>query len=445
MSLTKNETHSFETNKKNEVKNPADTPKHSKFSEEIYLKKISNSEEDDVFSDLLSKKLKNKLSELKMECEEIANRTKKDVKPQHNLLNMQNKNLNLSYDFQKYDPSKPFFGNDPNSGQKVYLNNLKTYLYKKKAGLLTPRKNKKPERKASRVLSEGTNLRNIKKKNEAELLLDNDAFPSDRILQQDKVQKFIKQQRATHSRVSSAYFIPTENDLENLVEIREKNIQVKNKKKFKMLSPSEFCFDSPSRSEIKLTKKPPKLSRLTWQKNAIAKTPDSDFSFLLTNDKLCPPKPSKWYPCFPEGGLGEIEEMNKENEFFLSEFRNENYEIFGEELPRLRLFPDDNRTLATADKFPDSNANSRSNRLDQLLSSFKVEPLKTESLSQTEDVDKVLNPNVISFEKNVFEDIFGNKRSFSPERKSSGFLEFSSISSKKSKETSNDKIMKENS
>ena len=442
MSLKKNETDSINMIEKKSQQNQADTPKQSKdFDLKSFFPKQIFKDEN-MSLDFLSTQKKQDIFNPNNEQTNSNWAFPSDSKNSLNVQYSKNQKSVFSPKFKNFDKTKKMFGNDPNSGQRVILHNLSVYVYKKKAKLRSTKKNLlSKNRKGSRVVSEGTKSKNIKKQNEVEIELENDVFPSDRFnLQFEKKSK--KNQKSTHSRVGSAVFISTSLQpnkyVENSEEDNQDDLKINKKKLIHSKGAPNFNFETPQKKISSKKKGPPKLTRPTWQKQANFLSPTSEGIFQPMEDKMCL---LNWHQPFTNQNLLKIEESNKENDTGGSGDEFEDFRLFGRNSPLLNFSNEDQRTLANSKEVLNSNFQLQLESIDSLFNSGPIVLEDQEEFGNQTDFQTnkaILNPNVISFEKNIFDNI-GNKRY--SETTNGGFPDAFSCnfySSKKSKSSSNE-------
>ena len=409
MSLKKIETYNEELSEKNEKINHAATPKQSKDLDMNSFTKKSISLDEDLFSDFLSNYPKN--DEVGINKIEFNSKLAIESNSKNSELNdiFDTREKVLSPKFKAFDHTKKLFGNDPNSGQRIILHNINVFVQRKKAKLKSKKKNPIiKNRKGSRVVSEGTENKNIRTQKEVEQDLENDIFPSDRFnlnfeINKDKKEKF------NGFKVGSANFISTSFHHNKNVDIKNEELTIINEKSLRFKSPPNLKFKTPVNENKFKKQNPPKLVRPTWQKEAKFSSPDSDSIFRPMNDKICL---LNFYQPLKKENLLQIKESNKENE--IGEVRNEfeNFMLFGVNSPEINLGSDDRQTLANSEEVLNSNFQLQFESIESL---FNSDPINTDNKeiyqfdNKEDDLKSILNPNVITFEKNIFNNIFGEK------------------------------------
>ena len=442
MSLKKNETDSMIIFEKNSERNQADTPKQSKNSDlkSFLQKQIPNDE--NISLDFLSNKKNQNIINLNNQVFNshlsFPGDSNKSINVQYSI----NQKSILSPKFKVFDKTKKMFGNDPNSGQRVLLHNMSVYVYKKKAKLRSKKKNLlSKNRKGSRVVSEGTKSKNTKKQNEVEIELENDVFPSDRFALKFE-NNYKNKQKSTHSRVGSAVFISTSlhpnNYIKNNEETKNEELKIIKEKLIKNKDAPNFNFETPIKKHSSKKQKAPNLSRPTWQKQAILNSPNIEEMFKPIDDKMYL---LNWYQPNTNNDLLKIEESNKENdskESVDNEF--EDFRLFGRHSPLLHLSNEDKRTAVNSKEVLNSNFQLQFESIDTLFNSDPIDFDNQENIDNKNKLQNnmaILNPNVISFEKNIFDRIDSQDYPKNQNKTLSNIFSNNFFSSKKSKSSSN--------
>lgn len=344
----------------------------------------------------------------------------------------------------KFNEGGKMLAMDEPENQKSLLHNLKRYKFLKKAGML-PLKNigMQKNRKASRVVSEGTKKAHLSKKKEDELLLENDIFPSQRLGEPSELNQLMKKQ-ATHSRVSSEILESTSHpntsfDSNKNLFTNQINENILNSKK-----PRNYKFETPNPNRTE-SAKPPSLRRPTWQKKARKGLFESDAGWAPYSESLFTLTPSKWFPNLQKRSLLEIRETCQENENNLLNKKADDSLNFSDSFSNFKMFSKKSKK----DSFltnEEGNKNKFEIRLDRFDSLFKSDDsselgknLFTENLPPAKK-HLILNPNVVDFEENIFDDIFKQER---PKKFLGGQSEFPfrlGPQSKKSKSSSNENL-----
>ena len=431
MSFEKKETYQYSLQKSDIEQSPADTPRQSKDSDEpqFLLKKLSGP--DDLSSGIFSQKMQS------------LSGGHQDFMPLPSYLNALRDNSEISekiktnkiLNFNNFHRPKPEEMDTFEAQEKVIMHNLMVFKERRDAGLLLPRKKKaKKQRKASRVVSEGATIKSKNKQNEAEELIESDAFPSDRVGQKNQIMKFLNQNKATHSLRSSMHQLTPTFSNNKIEEHPSEKVDTI----IKGLSPSEFKFETPDKKFVKNFKKPPRLTKPSWQRKARKENIRDDESFLsqpTTNEN-----PLNWYSRMMNNNIfsGEIDARTTDlpgNAF------NGNWARFEGAFPTLRENNSETLTAFTPNKIPVLQNGSGPSRLDMLLQTYRyshaLENIQEDEISEGAGPGE-LNPNVITFEKNPFEDIFEKSKVKLSENNLSPRVKKSEIKSRQSKSSSNE-------
>lgn len=433
MSFKKNETFPFKLEKGVYRESPADTPRQSKDSEgpQIFAKKLSIA--DDLSSGIFSQKMQS------------PSDTKGGLLPLPTFLAGVHSTSGLSQkiktdnilNFNNFHRPKPEGLETFEAQEKVILHNLMVFKQRRDAGLLSPRKKKvKKLRKASRVVSEGTKIKAEEEENKAERLIEPDVFPSDRVSQKNQIMGFLKQNKATHSLRSSMHYLTPTHKNNKIDEEPGENLDFI----IKGLSPSQFKFDTPDKQFIKNFKKPPRMTKPSWQRRAKQEMLRDDESFL--SNQGGGGDPLKWYSRMlvdkPLLGGADTQTSDLPGNAFTG-----NWGRLDHAFPRLRENDSETFTATTASKIPIDQSRSRLSRLDRLLSSYRhsqvLEHIQEDQANEGPRPG-VLNPNVITFEKNPFEDIFEKPQRTPSESQKSLNSKSEEIQSRKSRASSNENI-----
>jgi hypothetical protein len=442
MSLNKNETLSNEFKKLSEENNPADTSKSSENSELFNLHKKSLQDQINLSSGLFSEKIIRDSRQMDQKHSGIEFMSGYNLEIQSKVKVLENKILTKIPKFKKYDIAKLMSGNEVKEREKI-LHNFKTYVYRKKAGLLGNEMNYMPKpRKGNRVVSEGTKKIKMDKSSEVEEWLDDDVFPSNQLFESKKINSLMKKHRESHSRVSSAYFISApikKKKIKDSFKENENQLSAKNSDKFS--SPLQN-FETPNKNIKKKMMSPPSLTRPTWQQNVHKKRSDIDMQFMLVDEKMCPLTPTKWYPNLQKRCLNEIKEIFQDNELSNPQENDLKLDGFADNLPNLNIFAEDNKTFSSPKKNISNKFEIRLDRFDKLFTSDDSidENVvgKVNSNSQPLKTNSILNPNVISFEANIFDNIISEQASHFHKFDFNLFDSFDDSKSKKSKSSSNE-------
>lgn len=320
-----------------------------------------------------------------------------------------NKNFGSFFKFKFDDKANNLSIDDPKQ-QQLILHNLQTFMMRKKAGLLSPKNNKmQKNRKGNRVVSEGTKQIQISKKKEDELLLENDIFPSKRLGEPSVLNHLMKKQ-ATHSRVSSAHLTSIGNPENELKSSRNGPSTIKKENQLKFNRPLNYKFETPV-LDRGFSGKPPSLKRPSWQKKVRKNLFENGRSWEASSGDLFPLTPSKWFPNLQKRSLLEIEETCQENENNLRIKKAGDEREFEQNFSNFGMFSKKSQKGSFLTKNDDKNNNFEI-RLDRFDALFAPEdPLGPKSSPFQNDIaalgtHSILNPNIINFEKNIFDDIF---------------------------------------
>jgi hypothetical protein len=440
MSFKKNETSQAKMIKSKRNESPADTPRRSENPDSslFSMKNISNA--DEKYSGLFSYKINSLSGKFN---EEKKKELPKGFSERMVLMEMRDpriQNLGLEREANFESSFNPY----GQINEHDILENLRQLKYQKRAKLLALRKKLKRPRKASRVVSEGTKVesKDGQKVKDPEELLEESFFPQDQITQQDTIHKFMPQNKATHSRVSSAVFHMTPSLRNNKIEdlsLLEKKVS------FKGLTPSKFVYSTPNKEDSPTFNVPPKLSKPSWQRKVQREIQKGEHSFMSSNEHTDFGNPFKYQMGLFPGNIVPTLASEDQGESIRSNVPNEYYRGFGERfLGRPMMFSGENVTATTATKIPNQIGGDRRSRLDRLLDSFKfarVEEEGSEDQSLEEITENgVLNPNVINFEQNPFDEIFGDKVVQNNQKEDEESLSYEQGKSKQSKASSNEPL-----
>lgn len=410
MSFKKNETSLSKVIESKRSQSPADTPRQSEDQKSSFLSMKNMTNPDDLNSGIFSNKKINFSNRFK---DEKGLKSPYGLSERFALMEVgdeRNQNFGITWQGQ----FESFHNMNEQINKHDYFENLRLLKYKKKMKMLPSRKKIKKPRKASRVVSEGTKVesKQQKKKDDPEELLEEIVFPEDRITQQDTIHKFMPQNKATHSRVSSAVFNLTSMMRNNKIE--EQSLENMGRVIKEGLTPSKFVYTTPEKEQNQTGFVLPKLSKQSWQKKVQREIHKGEPSFFSSNvySKFGLPFENQYGMNLGNLTLTNLASENP-NMQIRSNAPNSYFGGFGEQFLAPRVpFHEDNVTETTATKIPNRGGNNRASRLDALLNSFKYERVEEEGEGQNvEELTEngVLNPNVIGFEQNPFDEIFGDK------------------------------------
>ena len=439
MSLNKNESLSSEMIKSSNQSKPVDTSKTSENNDLLITKKESYQDILNLSSGLFSNKKVDDSNSLNKNLSSFEFSDNKNLDEQSNFKVLNNKVLTKNPDFKIFDMMKIRSRNYIDNPEQI-INNVKAFVLRRNAGLLGKKnKNLLKTRKGSRVVSEGTKQMKVEQKNEVEEWLDDDVFPSNQLQVSTKMNSLMKKQKTAHTRSGSAVFIqvPTKpKAIEELNRIPCGLINENNNNK----NPPNLNFKTPVKKDKKKRDTPPSLTRPIWQQNEIKKLKNNDMHYMLVNENLCPLTPTKWYPSLQKRSLNEIKETYQENALSNQGQNDLQLNIFGESDPNVNLFSGDNPTFTSSKSNLTNNFEIRLERFDALFNSDKsidADNKENENIFNAK-TSSILNPNVISFEANIFDNIISEQVNEFQKNPFDIFNTFSESKSKQSKSSSNE-------
>lgn len=353
-----------------------------------------------------------------------------------------NRILNPNADLEPFNRIELEKLDQPEEQVKV-LQNLEIYQIRKKLGLLPPKIDEMhKKRKTTRVVSEGAKQPKPSEKRQNELLLEKDIFPSMRLGAPSNPNLLMKRQ-ATHSRVSSANLISTRAQQNKFESIRKESPKKALKNGLSTQIPANYEFQTPMRSRPFLAQ-PPRLSPLSWQRKAKEAFSRDGCGWAPWPDAQFPLTPSKWFPSLKKRPLLKIEETCQENEGNPQQPSSFGEDIFSKSGSGFNMIlkKGEGNSFLTERDDTKSNFEIRMDRFDSLFAAKPCVALQTELALGDAGAPKthsILNPNVISFEENIFDSIFEGRAGSASARSGDSFGAQLETKSKKSKSSSNEK------